>query len=131
MKHILLTLQQIAWTSKLGVTGLTWAYSNRKTKPTNFFGDKSTGFKVSRYTPGATTDASTEIVTMFLSHWDNELKQYVDVTDEEVELYRAEYGSTCYVDEDNNLITLAEYAELMSQGEDVEEGSDSEQPFAE
>ena len=132
MKYILLTLQQISWENSKGDSGLTWAYSNRKSKPSNFFGDKSTGFKVKRFVPGTVAEASpsNEIVTVWLTTWDDDKKKYVNIPEEEVELYRTEYGDTCYVDEDDNLITIEEYEKKMLAGEDVADDSTSEQPFA-
>ena len=129
---ILLTLQLIAWTNKKGISGETWAYSNRKPQGNaNFFGDKTTGFNISRYNPNAvvTVSESDEIVTLWLSHYDEDEKKMVGVTNEEAELYRAEYGETCYC-KDNSLITVAQYEELMSQGSDVDDDVASEQPFA-
>ena len=126
MKHVLLTLQKISWTSQAqGTSGNTWAYSNRKPQsPVNFFGDKNTAFTVSRLQKGVTPSTSTAS-DMLVTVWLN------NVNDEEVELYKAEYGLEVYVDESDNLITVAQYEELMSQGSDVTEDTTSEQPFAE
>ena len=134
MNYILLTLQLIPWTSKRGISGETWAYSNRTPQGNaNFFGDKATGFNVSRWSPNAeeTASKSDGLVTVWLSNYDDVEKKMVSITKEEAMLYRAEYGDTWYVDDDNNLITVAQYEELMSQGSDVDVDVASEQPFAE
>ena len=124
MTHILLTLQKISWTSLAkGTSGNTWAYSNRKPQsPVNFFGDKNTAFTVSRLQKGVTPSTSTasdELVTVWLNN----------VTDEEVELYKAEYGLEVYVDENDSLITVDTYNEQMKGVSTSTE--ESEQPFAE
>ena len=134
MKYILLTLQLIPWTSKRGISGETWAYSTRTPQGNcNFFGDKKSGYNVSRWSPNAvdTDTKSDEVVTIWLSHYDDVEKKMVSITKDEAMLYRAEYGDTCYVDENDNLITVAQYEELMSQGSDVDADVASEQPFAE
>ena len=133
-EYILLTLQLIPWTNKKGVSGETYAYSNRKPQGNaNFFGNKASGFSVTRYNPNevATVSTSDVIVTLWLSNYDETEKKMVSITKEEAELYRAEYGDTCYCDEDNNLITVEQYEELMSKGSDVDDDVTSEQPFAE
>ena len=132
MNYVLVTLQKIAWVSKaLGTSGTTWAYSNRKPQnPVNFFGDKNTSFQVSRQKKGvAFTVASDEMCTVWLSVWDDQKKVNVSITDEEAELYRVEYGEECYVDDEDNLITLDQHAEIVSN--DSTSTEDSEQPFAE
>ena len=115
-----LTLQKIAWSSATtGNSGNTWAYSNRQPKKTvDFFGDTSTNFSISRLKRGVTQsqDATSDIVTIWLN----------DVNDEEVELYKAEYGEEIYIDEDDRLYTKAQYQASLQQDTD---DSVSEQPF--
>ena len=136
MTHILLTLQKISWTSLAkGTSGNTWAYSNRKPLNTpDFFGDKNSGFKVSRQKKGVAFNASStsdDNVMIWLSYWDDKNQKYVSLTDTEVQLYREEYGEQAYIDDNDKMITVAQYEELMSQGSDVTEDTTSEQPFAE
>ena len=48
------------------------------------------------------------------------------MNDEEVELYKAEYGEEIYIDEDDRLYTKAQYQASLQQDTD---DSVSEQPF--
>ena len=68
---------------------------------------------------------------IWLSYWDDKNQKYVSLTDTEVQLYREEYGEQAYIDDNDKMITVAQYEELMSQGSDVTEDTTSEQPFAE
>ena len=114
MNIISVTLQKISWASKAqGTSGSTWAYSNRKPqmKCSVFGSDK--GATISILKKGVTaTSTSDDLVTVWLN----------DCTDEEAQLYRAEYGDVAYVDnrdEDNpSLISSDEYQKLVTSSDD-------------
>ena len=113
---IAVTLQKITWASKAqGTSGVTWAYSNRKPqKKVSIFGNSGVNATISILKRGATQTATAveDMCTVWLH----------DITDEEAQLYRAEYGDVAYVDnrdEDNpSLISSDEYQKLVTSSDD-------------
>ena len=103
MNIISVTLQKISWASKAqGTSGSTWASSNRKPqrKCSVFGSDK--GATISVLKKGVTaTSTSDDLVTVWLNY----------CTDEEAQLYRAEYGETAFVDmrDESNPQLVADY----------------------
>ena len=108
MNYILATLQLINGT---------WAYSTRKSsKPSKIFGkDANAGFTYSSFMPGqpASSSSSNLIHTIWLN----------DITDQDAQLYREEYGQQAYIVLDTSkpegeqcvdLITADAYETLQS-----------------
>ena len=122
MNYVELLLQLIPWTSQAkGTSGETWAYSNRRPQAkASIFGDDTVNATVSRLQKGVkqVTESNDELVTV----WFN------DVNDEEVLLYKEEYGEVAYLSDENELISKEEYLKRTSN--DSVASEDSEQPFA-
>ena len=124
MNYIKLALQLIEWVSaSKGTSGSTWAYSNRKPQQkATVFGDSNTNATITRLKRGSTPVASTEeLVTVWLN----------DVTAEEVELYKAEYGEVAYLSPNNELVSEEEYLKVDTHQDTSTQDSDTSQPFAE
>ena len=124
MGIISVTLQKITWASKAqGTSGSTWAYSNRKPQTKCSIFGKNKGATISVLKKGVTaTSTSDDLVTVWLN----------DCTDEEAQLYRAEYGKNAFVDmrDESNPQLIAKLPTKQEQVEETATEVEEEGAFA-
>ena len=125
MGIISVTLQKITWASKAqGTSGSTWAYSNRKPQTKCSIFGKNKGATISVLKKGVTaTSTSDDLVTVWLN----------DCTDEEAQLYRAEYGKNAFVDmrDESNPQLIAKLPTKQEQVEETATEVEEEGAFVE